>query len=215
MNHHRQNLLLLALLAITVSASAQCGKSPTTAQGQSKSEPRIAAGAVPMPGPALQGKAAGEVLPFAFKNKSLKTSLLNHPMPELWLSFPVQGNQGKQQSASPGKNESTVRVELPVKARKLLAAHWKTALTYNYNTEITRPPNGDIFHRQMVEMANSYLNVQQALMKIEIEAPDGRRMISHDEAQDLGYFLNVAAVEVAEQAKKYKTGASAPSGAPL
>jgi hypothetical protein len=201
---HRQQLWLPASLVLIVMTSAQCGGSLAPTRAQSQSGPQINTGVAQKPGPALQGKVVGELKPFEPTGKDLKASLFSHPVPEVWLNFPDPAKQGSQQNAASDGNESAIKVKMPPKARKLLISRWKIALAANYNLEIARPPGVNRDGSQLTALINSYLNVSSELMKIQIDAPDGRRTISQDEAKGLSEFMGASALNLVEQAKKYK-----------
>jgi hypothetical protein len=202
MSKNKQNVGLIALVVLVVGTSVQCGKSSFDAQWQSRSGPKIATGAKKASDSVVQGKASGEVLPFNPTRENLRASLSAHPVPEVWLTF----TPDKAQSKLPGEDRAAVRVELPPEAKKILSRHWEAAIAYYYNTEIAGVPDAKSFERESLALADSYSNALQELSKLEIDAPDGRRKISLDEAGSLASFLSASASNVIEQVCKVEPG---------
>lgn len=200
----RRKIGLVVALAIIVVTSIHCGNYTDNIKAQSQSGSTTNTGVQRIPESALQGQAAGKESPFNPTGEDLKAAIYSHPPPEVWLVFHVSGKQGQSQSSSSDKGESAVRVDLPIAAQELLLSHWRVSLSSNYEMDIAGVPNAQSYGDQMVTIANSFQNVAAELMKVQIDAPDGRRTISQDEANDLTKFMGAAARNIIEQAKPYK-----------
>ena len=95
--------------------------------------------------------------------------------PELWLNFP----EGK-------------RVNLPETARKFIKQHWQIACRYYYR-EPRAPQDLESRTDRAVLLGNAGAKLIYEFEKLNIDAPDGRRPISANEAQALVYLLNLYA----------------------
>jgi hypothetical protein len=153
------------------------------------------------PPPIPQGKAAGESIPFARAGEDIREAIMGHPFPKVWLTFTTSSKQGPPQSDSPDSGESTVKVELPDEANQLLRTYWQTYLNATYNMDIKGMPDAESYRSQMVIADRSADDTEQKLMKIDIEAPNGRRKISLDEARDLTSLISGFAKDIINQAK--------------
>lgn len=204
MNKHQQNIVLLTVLVIIVSISAQCGKSSMDAHGQSQSGPGTATGVTRASDPVLRGEASGEVQPFNLTRENLRASIFAHPVPNVWLAFSAGRTPDLSKGDLPSENGSKVRVELPSEAKEVLLHHWEAALAYYYNTEIAGMPDAESSRREAVTFANSNLVTTRKLRALQIDVSDGRRNIIQDEAGSLAAFISAAASDVVQEAKKYR-----------
>jgi len=152
--------------------------------------------------PLLEGKADGKVLPFEPAGENLKASLFAHPAPEVWLAFRVPAKQGQPQTATGDTNEPATKTELTPEAKRALQSHWEMALDYYYKSEFGEVPDAESDRNESVVLTNSFLVTTRKLKTLPIDAPDGRRNISWNEASDLARFMAAAAANLVEQAKK-------------
>lgn len=189
---------LLALSAIALCALASCAKS----QGRGDYVRVIYPGD---PAPAWEGKAAGEVQPFDPVGETLKASLLAHPAPEVWLAFPPAAGQAHPQNTASGGDEPTaIRVNLPPEAVARLSAYWRETLLFRYELDIKGAGDGQSHMKMIDRLVYANNHAGGGLAEMQIDAPDGRRAISHGEARDVMTFINHSAQAIIEQAKEYK-----------
>ncbi len=149
--------------------------------------------------PAIQGKATGKVLPFSHKGGNLKSEILAHPVPEVWLVFPAAETSAKTASSDP--NNLTVKVELPPEASSELQLQWKTALAFYYyeaKPEGATTPDSDV--KESLAYAKSFGDTERKLYAMQIDTPTGKRNISFDEAGDIVAFIGASAGNLVKQA---------------
>ena len=150
-------------------------------------------------------KAAGELQPFTPADKDLAALLSGHPPPKVWLVMPPSTGQAGSPGASTGGPEpATVRVYLPPEAMPVLSALWKSSLTCRYLMEIEGAKDRQSYMNLMIEINNATVAAENELLKIQMDAPGGRRAISAEEAGELVTFINASASTIIEQAKEYK-----------
>jgi hypothetical protein len=140
------------------------------------------------PAPALQGNANGTVRPFKRMQRSLKDSILSHPVPQVSLVFILED-----------KRSAKITVELPAAARKLLLDCWKAELAFYYKKAF-EPSRPDKRINDKYALGGVNSTVLSGLEGITIDTPTGRRKISWDEAGDLVRFMAEAAQQVIAQA---------------
>lgn len=143
--------------------------------------------------PALQGNADGKVMPFKRMQRSLKDSILAHPVPHVSLLFVLEDKQS-----------SKINVELPAAARQLLLDCWRAELAFYYKKAF-EPSRLDKRINDRYALGGVNSTVLSGLEEMMIDTPTGRRKISEDEASDLVRFMAVAAQQVVAQANESKT----------
>ena len=148
---------------------------------------------------ASRGEAEGEVLPFDFTGDGLRTAVLSHPAPKTWLVYRPLKLRDKVEGAQ-GARPAT-RVELPQEAERVLRTHWEFAISAQYDWEMTYVSDVEKRTQLSVAIINSSQRAASELTKIPIDAPDGTRPITLDEANDLVQFTGQAVVDVVKQAK--------------
>lgn len=200
----RRQQVSLALLLVVVSTTAQCNHDPAATYAQGRTDQGIRAGAVASSVPALQGKAAGGVTEFKFTEERLDASLFSLSAPEVWLVFPASRAEAQPPDSSTRGADSTVRVDLSPEVRRALVSQWQAALPYFYETEIERVPDAATYFSKSVAFSNLSLTTMRLLEGFTVNAPDGKRNISADEAGELLRFINAAAADAVGQAKKHK-----------
>jgi hypothetical protein len=196
-------LLVTAVLALSSLAQAQTTTGVSVARGAH---------------PSWEGRAAGDVQPFARTGEDLKSALLSHPAPEIWLEFKEgdkeeaqeraqeatqEGEQeGQPASQTTETEESAIKVILPPEAEAVLKSFWEEALKFDYNEAFVKPRSAqEVYDRDMAW--SEYFSVSVGkLRKIEIAAPDANRAISDREATALIYFVRKASSELVKSAKE-------------
>ncbi|HEX8284490.1 MAG TPA: hypothetical protein VF588_14085 [Pyrinomonadaceae bacterium] len=202
MNMSCPRIYVSTLSVIALFTPASCIKSRES-HGNTASVTNTAVVSVVRPSLAFEGKAAGEVQPFKPVGEDLEASLSAHPAPDVWLTFPAAAGQTRSQSTPPGEDESTaIRVALPPEAGAVLSALWKLSLISHYRLQIDGARDGVSSRNMMVTHMNATTRAQVELEKMQIDAPDGRRAISPDEAGELVKFINVSARAIIEEVKQ-------------
>ena len=188
---NQQKIYSLVLTVLSVFTFTQCAKSQETS---------VRTGSYRIV-PAIQGTATGEIEPFILNGDDLKTQLSLHPAPKVWLAFPV--SKSKTQSAVTDSGEqATDKVELPVEAVEIISSLWKVALMSRYKLYVAEIPDSKSYQQEMYKIANAGEAADRELRKLEINAPDGKRKISEDEAGEIIRFINISAVNVITPFKK-------------
>lgn len=199
-----QNLRLIALLATSAVGTVRCDVSSLDVR---RARPSNDSALIPSSrakeGPLLQGKAAGVVSPFHLTGRNLREAVITHPYPEVWLAFAVRSPTEAPRDAPSDDNAAALRVELPPEAKRVLQSQWGMALAANYDLEFGGITEAGVRAQHSVTIINSSMNAALELRKILIDAPDGRRPISHDEADDLARFIGASAFDVIKQAQVY------------
>ena len=90
-------------------------------------------------------------------------------------------------------------------ANKIVNEHWKEALRRFYDTEFNPPQSA----KEQVERDRAWSSIcsrtQRRLMETQIDAPGGRRKISHAEALETYGLINRLALAVTQDARKVHT----------
>ena len=175
------NLLQVFILIIFVGIFTEC-----SAQNK-ETEPRsgiMAGGSIFRP--ADEAKIEGNVPDYEIKETSLEY-LQMLPMPELKFVF-VSKVIGSEQ--------------LPEDVKTTLNAHWKEAIKFLHETYLNKVADGQTYQEKVTAWFVYSIKTDNKLQEIIIEAPNGKRKISQTEARELSAFLNKAAVEVMDKAKK-------------
>ncbi|HZS46667.1 MAG TPA: hypothetical protein VFC63_16440 [Blastocatellia bacterium] len=132
-------------------------------------------------------------MPFKLVSGDFKTSILSHPMPEIWLSFQDSGTD-------------TIKVEFGKEVQAILERQWKADLVFYYNSEFVDPPDT----QNLVNFDLSYEKATSATWidqrSLTIDAPTGKRKIHQREAESLTLFLSKAAFGVIKEAKRLRSG---------
>lgn len=66
------------------------------------------------------------------------------------------------------------------------------------------PETIDLFGRLPKEIIDAKWDAKRALLKIKIDAPDGKREIALDEAEELAEFIRKSALDLIKGSNKYK-----------
>jgi hypothetical protein len=203
-----QQCTALLVLSAALFTTTQCTRPATMAQisdaRDNANVPSVAA--APLPGPALQGKAGGEVLRFEFEGGDLRAKVLSHPAPEMWLVFPAARDQG--QSHNSNVSTDGVKVELPPEAKRLLRLQWETALPAAYDWELGGVSSVSARSLLSATIMQSSQKASLELTKVIVDAPGGRRPLTLGEGVDLASFVGKAVFEIVEQAKGFKKSKS-------
>lgn len=181
-----------ALLAFTFVGLAVTGKlTPRQSVSQGQAVVAVTRNASV---PSDEGKADASVAPFQALSAGLRDSVLAQPLPEISLVFPAQH---RQTGGTFGK-----KLALPYEARKPLTSCWLAYLAYYYRIEIERESDPQSRSDNDNAMISITEDTAADLEKLVIDAPNGRRNISHNEARDVAYFLGRAAAGVVKEAKQ-------------
>lgn len=146
--------------------------------------------------PSDEGKADGSVTPFQAMSVGLRDSVLAQPLPEISLGFPAQD---RQTGGAPGN-----KLALPDEASKPLTSCWLAYLAYYYRREIEGGSDAQARLNDALEIISVTEDTAADLEKLLIDAPNGRRNISHNEARDVAYFLGRAAAGAVKEANKLR-----------
>ncbi|HEX8177812.1 MAG TPA: hypothetical protein VF543_22175 [Pyrinomonadaceae bacterium] len=197
MERYQLKMNLLLLLPVLVTSLAGCSRPTASVQRAQTQNSQVitttnGGGIAPTPDP-THGKAAGELQPFNPTSEDWQASLSTHPAPNVWLVFPATMGQEQPQDTSNGRSASTIKVELPPKAKEVLVTYWKYLLTIRPNTDL-------------IDIGNALNRARNELQKIRINAPSGWRVISWDEAESLVDFVDSSFHELMEQVRKYRSG---------
>lgn len=204
MDARRQSLTWLIPLTLIFTLAAKCDNSLSVMQeAQSHSNMGVRVVAIQSPAPALQGMAGGETALFNHPANDLKASVLAHPVPQVWLVFPVL-SEAHRARAIDNPSLPTIKVDLPQEAAPTIQAQWEVVLACQYERDVTGIQNAQSGMNFDIAVANSFLHTRRELQKLSIDAPDGRRNISQDEADSIASFINASAVDVIKQARQYK-----------
>jgi hypothetical protein len=182
-------LMITAVLALASFAHAQTsgGVAVTVTRG---------------PHPAWEGKAAGDVQPFERKDEDLKTALLSQPVPDIWLEFAEGQRNGQSPRKTPDTKETIIKVTLPPDARAILKSFWEEALKFDYKEAFVKPRSAQESYDRDVAWSRYITASISKLRKVEIAAPDGRRVLSDKEAPDLIYFARGASFDLVKRMKE-------------
>jgi hypothetical protein len=204
MDTRKQSLTWLIPLTLIFTLAARCDNSlDVVQQAQIQSKAGVQVVVAQSPAPAFQGVAGGELALFKHQENNLKASVLAHPVPEVWLVFAVPAESEKPQGIG-NASVATVKVELPQEAEQTIQSQWELVLARQYEREVVGLRDVKSGISNDVAVANSFLNTGRELQKLLINAPDGKRNISQDEAYSIASFINASAVDVIKQVKKYK-----------
>lgn len=190
---HR-NIFSLALMVTALLALASFAKAQTSGG--------VAVAVTRGPHPAWEGKASGDVQPFERKDKDLKTALLSHPVPDIWLEFAEGQRDGQPPRKTPDTKEAIIKVTLPPEAKAILKSLWEEALKFDYNEAFVKPRSAQEAYDRDVAWSNYVTASISKLQKVEIAAPDGRRVLSDKEAPDLIYFARGASFDLVKSIKE-------------
>jgi hypothetical protein len=182
-------LTLIAVLVFTSGAKSQTGTRVDVAVSRG-------------PHPAWEGKAAGDVQPFERNNYDLRLALPGQPVLDVWLEFVESKREGQPTRKSSEDKEPLIKVTLPPEAKELLKSYWEEALKFDYNEAFVKPRNAQEGYDRDVAWTRYCTSSTEKLQKIEIDAPDGRRNISDEEAPDLLFFLHKASASLVKSAKE-------------
>jgi hypothetical protein len=150
--------------------------------------------------PADQGEAKGSVPNFQPGSNDLRAAILAQPLPQIWLESPAQGSLG----GSKEKHADAIRIDLSDEARAPLTSVWQAYLEYYLKTKFVDEKEAQNRVDQDVAMVATAARTEASLEALSIDAPNGRRRISHDEALGIVSFLGRSANGIVEQAKQYK-----------
>ena len=198
MNHKRLKMLKVTLLIMLGVASVL--QSTTLIIGQQAQNPKLPEVGVITIGPAEPanpGKPDGEDLKFKpNKGAPLKTYLYSQTLPKIWLAF-------KNSSISKAKVE-TIKVQLPPEAKQALTAYWEVARDHAYYEKFADKRDVQKSINMDRKLAHSHDETVRRLQQVLIDAPDGRRAVSYEEANDLVIFAHLVAIRLIDRAKEYQ-----------
>jgi hypothetical protein len=150
--------------------------------------------------PSDQLKVNGSAQDFLLSGDDLNASVLAQPLPQVWLEFDANENPGNLEL----KNAKAVRIDLPDEAGTSLTSCWRAYLEYGLKTKVENEKDIQTLVHQDVAMVATAARTAASLEELTIDAPNGRRKVSHDEAWEIVSFLGRSANDVIEQAKQYK-----------
>lgn len=197
------NLVLLATAGIGIT---EMTKGLMLIHAKSQQQPKATIAIVQPSAPSLEGRATGELKQFKFKGGDLKVDILAHPMPTTSLVF-LSGARPTQKDPKTS-NKNSVKVRLPHDAANLLRAYWQAYLGFCYRTELKHPPDAQSQVNEDRAIGALSLTTRAKLQELTIDAPDGRRNISQNEAVDILRFLNLSASYIVSQAKEFERDTS-------
>lgn len=190
-------IYLLALPVITTQCHALA--SSILVKSQTNSHP--VAGVVRIASPIQKGNVAGEHPTLIINGSDLKDTLLAQSAPDVWLVFNNLAESSETGNQRPN-NKSTVRVDLPLQGKQLLSLYWIAALSYQYDVKFKQMSGVNDYSQRATALRNSYRMTVRELKNVAVDAPSGKRMISHNEAADLVTYVGTAAADMIDQTKK-------------
>jgi hypothetical protein len=202
MNRPQRALALLTLTTAVISTSQCAYPNALVSSRVGQDVPTGTVGVRNVPSPKLEGKAEGRLAPFKYEGQDLRDAVLAHPAPEVWLRFPA--TEGKDPAPSDDGTERAVRVELPPEAQRLINSQWSGRLASEYDWHYGEVANAQERVNLSVRMAQVSQQTALQLREVFIEAPDGRRPLSMNEANSVAQFINQSVAKVIEQAKASK-----------
>lgn len=135
--------------------------------------------------PADEAKVEGNIHDYEIKEKSLEY-LQSLEMPEVNLVFEINNS----------------KLELPADVKDILNSHWRAAIKFSYNEHFNKPSSAQEYYDRDIAWSSYCGKTEQELEQLNIEAPNGKRNLSPNEAGDLYAFLNRAAVEVVTKVER-------------
>ena len=175
---------------------AQANASPYSDSDQQPSvqrEPQVRV--IEPPVPSVEGKAMGKLKPLNHK-KDLRSALLAHPTPEIWLEFPNPQSRERSDRAKTTGDSPVIKVQLPPEAKRLLREHWKAICVYYYSELIGKKSPRAVRVKRLADMYYANAVVITNLETMAISVPDGSRMISLNEAGEIVRLLDAFAKEL-------------------
>jgi hypothetical protein len=142
------------------------------------------------------------VQPFERKDDDLRTALLNQPVPDIWLEFTEGQREGQAARRPSDTKEEIIKVTLPPEAQAILKAYWEAALKFDYDEAYVKPGSLQAAVDRDRAWAVHHSKSARELQKVEIAAPDGRRLISDKEATDLLVFAHVVSANLIKSTKE-------------
>ena len=154
--------------------------------------------------PTWEGTADGDLSPLLLDGGDLKASVLSHPLPKVFLSFKASEMQRGTSAAVSIQTDAVMRVDLSSTINVTLASLWHAELEYSYKKEIEGISSGQAQVNEQREVLRSIIATIEFLKRQTIDAPNGRRNISENEALDILRFMRASVESVTEQAQKFK-----------
>jgi hypothetical protein len=191
-------LIFIVLAGVSVLSSQIVG---TPQSAVADAVPKIAATSNLPYVPTDQGAVKGSVPYFQLGGRDLRASVLAQPLPLVWLESSAQGRPGGWEA----ENAGAVRIDLPDGATTPLMSCWEAYLAYYFRIKIESEKEPRTYVDQDVAMVITAARTAASLEKLSIDAPHGRRRISHAEALGIISFLGRSAEEVVEQAGRYNS----------
>lgn len=151
--------------------------------------------------PALEGTVVGDLDPLAFKRDKPKASVLAHPTPRVFLIFNQPGRQSDSKSSA-ANHDRPIRVALSPSAKRELTPLWKALLAYLYESKVEGVADAKTQASVDGAILRSIMMTEARLQQLPVNAPDGRRSFSANEAESIVKFLSMSADNLVEQARK-------------
>jgi hypothetical protein len=190
--------IMMIIMLLVVTTAMQCNRISLNASNMSQEGGKTVPGNAPVQGRVPQGKAEGRIQPFKLTGSNLKESVMAHPMPEIWLVFASTSGPAPNSSAE----RLSIRVELPQDAQPVLLTQWNKVLASKYKQEVEGLSDAESFKKEDIAIASATDTSQRELTKLSIDAPDGKRTISWEEANELVVFINRAVTNLIGEAKR-------------
>ena len=201
----RENIILLIFMIIGIGVVILVVDGFQSYSAKSQETKPIASSREPEQ-PAIRGSAVGEVTPFEVIGDDLKTSVLTHPPPKVFLEFNLSDGSSYQTKATVETGHVT-RIELSDQATSELNTLRKVLLAYFYEVKIEGRKSKSVTKRlsEDQDYSRSILWTEARLQEIELNAPDGQRKLCKDEAESAVKFIKRSAEELVDQAKTHVT----------
>ena len=133
-------------------------------------------------GPSDEGKIEGKIPKYVVAERNM-AYVRTLSMPEIYFVFDF--GQG-------------LRLGLPEEAKVILKDHWNEGLTFFHDDMFYKASNAQTRIDKDITWLNYGQKTELKLREIDNEAPNGKRKISKNEAQELWAFVNRAAADLLE-----------------
>lgn len=178
MNFHHVSKIVWTAACLAVLTG--CGHRPTDTAENSNVYATTSAG---ISRPADEMIVVGEVPDYGEYDRDLEI-MMKLPRPRLML-------------VSEGAPEQ--KLGLPEEAEKILDDHWREAIKFFYNDEYVPTGSAQNQGNRDTAWGRFCSATGQALQKVNIEAPGGKRTLSQTEASELWASLNRSAVKLVKK----------------
>lgn len=147
--------------------------------------------------PADEGTIEGKPSDSAIADSKLET-ILRQPLPEIWFVFACQNDKD---SSAENCVDGRTKKEISPEIKELAEKRWRECLRFSYldlNKKFSNP-------QELMDAETVYINENRkfhsALKKLLVEAPNGKRLVSDNEAYELLSYIMQTAKETVQSAR--------------